>query len=359
MKRRRKELFRKMKKAILAIKRKRRKVIFKKMIKRGKTNQKTRKKSEKFIKIRHSPVQEKMVKQVGKKRALNEDYQKSLKVKTEEEKFFTPTPEYAPLKEDLPSRYNKDTLVLMVRDPWWVFCYWELTPQKITQVRKELSQEKFYFVLRVYEITNIIFTGSNAHYYFDIPINLEARNWYINLPAEGKSWIVDLGVKGDFGFKTVLRSNSVNCPQARPSEILDEEWMIPEEEFLKLYAASIGFRGTSPGAKEIFEKRLLQEFPSGGFSPGFFSGDFFLRERFRKRERKFFLEVWTELIVYGRTEPNAKVYIRKEPIRLKDDGTFSVRFFLPDGRQVIDVKAISADNTQERKVVSVVSKETR
>jgi len=342
----RKSWLKKMKKIILSVRRKKKKLI---LFKRRKAKRKPKIKEDVF---KNKSVQ----KNVAFKSVSS--FQENSKSRIEEEKFSTPSIEYTPLKEELPSSYGKDKLVLMVRDPWWVFCYWELTPQKIEEVKRELGIEnKFYFALRVYEITNIIFTGSNANYYFDIPINLDAKNWYINLPAEGKSWIVDLGIKGDFGFKTILRSNPVNCPRSTPSEILDEEWMIPEEEFLKLYAASVGVRGTSPVGKEIFKERFLAEFPSAGFSPGFSVG--FFKELLKKEEKKFFLEVWTELIVYGRTEPDAKVYIKDAKIPLREDGTFSARFFLPDGKQIIKVKAISSDNTQQKQITPIVTKETK
>jgi hypothetical protein len=67
----------------------------------------------------------------------------------------------------------------------------------------------------------------------------------------------------------------------------------------------------------------------------------------------------TELIVYGQTEPDAKLSVQGRPVNLRPDGSFSLRFFLPDGKQVISVVATSSDGEQARSVIPVVTKETR
>ena len=46
------------------------------------------------------------------------------------------------------------------------------------------------------------------------------------------------------------------------------------------------------------------------------------------------------------------------PIELRPDGTFTLRYALPDGKQVIDLTAKSADNKEERTITPKVQKET-
>ena len=77
------------------------------------------------------------------------------------------------------------------------------------------------------------------------------------------------------------------------------------------------------------------------------------------RERSFWLVVNTELIVYGATEPDAKVSVQGKEIKLRPDGTFTLRFALPDGKQVIPVNAVSADQVDERTITPIVTKETK
>ncbi len=75
--------------------------------------------------------------------------------------------------------------------------------------------------------------------------------------------------------------------------------------------------------------------------------------------RHFHFEIDAELIVYGTTEPNAKVTLQGEPVKLRPDGSFSVRFSLPDNRQIIPAVASSPDGVEERTIVLAVERNTK
>jgi hypothetical protein len=280
------------------------------------------------------------------------------------EKTKYPYPEAArvvrPMPEELPSQYGQDKIVVQVRDPWWIHAYWEITPDTFNRLKQEL-QDTFFKAkrtLRLYDISHIIFDGTNAHRLFDIEITPVANNWYIDTGGPGRSWCVDLGLLlPDGRFKTIVRSNTVTTPIEGPSWITDEEWMIPEEMFARLYGMGFGLGRSSPVGK-AWQERIKRELFSGVLaSPGISS----IMSPVKKipKERKFWLLVNTELIVYGATEPDAKVYVQNKEINLRRDGTFTLRFALPDGKQVIPVKAVSADNTEERTITPIVAKETR
>ena len=57
----------------------------------------------------------------------------------------------------------------------------------------------------------------------------------------------------------------------------------------------------------------------------------------------FWLNLNTELVIYGATEPGASVTIGGRPVALRPDGTFSCRFSLPDGDHAVTVSALSAE----------------
>ena len=67
-----------------------------------------------------------------------------------------------------------------------------------------------------------------------------------------------------------------------------------------------------------------------------------------ERRNEFWFKVNAELIVYGATEPTAKVAIGGRDIRLRPDGSFSFRFALPDGHYELLVTAVSSDQTDAR-----------
>jgi hypothetical protein len=76
-----------------------------------------------------------------------------------------------------------------------------------------------------------------------------------------------------------------------------------------------------------------------------FSSPFGGGERGRK---SFWFNVNAELIIYGATEPDAEVTIAGRRIKLRQDGTFSYRFSLPDGNFELPAVATSADRSDRR-----------
>jgi hypothetical protein len=276
----------------------------------------------------------------------------------EEAKYYVGPVEYRMVEQaaDLPPGYGDNRIVALVRDPYWVYAYWEISPHRIQQAKQDLAEkwEGAKSVLRVYDITDREFDGHNAHCHFDIEIKGGANNWYINVGQPNRCYCVDIGLLTvDGQLYTLARSNQVTTPRDSMSDIVDEEWMSNREDAEKMYALSGGF-GIGAGSLELREKmqeRFKMELASGGVS-SWASGIQ------REKKRGFWFVLDTELIVYGATEPDAKVTLQGKPINLRPDGTFSLRFALPDGEQVLPVTATSADNVESRTITPRVSRQT-
>ncbi|MCX5694065.1 MAG: DUF4912 domain-containing protein [Candidatus Omnitrophica bacterium] len=259
----------------------------------------------------------------------------------------------APRVQELPSFYNQDKIILQVRDPRWLHSYWELRDQTVQGLKNKLGDEfsRAKKVLRVYDVTNIIFNGSNANMFFDIQINDFANSWYVDTNGPGRAWCVDLGLMlSDGRFITILRSNVVQTPLDGPSWVTDEEWMIPDEMFARLYGMGFGLGKSSPVGR-AWQERIKQGLFSSGLSSSPVKKEI--------KERNFWLKVDCELIVYGATEPDAKVTVQGMPIKLRPDGTFTLRYYLPDGKQIVPVKATSADKLEECTITPTVTRETK
>jgi len=76
-------------------------------------------------------------------------------------------------------------------------------------------------------------------------------------------------------------------------------------------------------------------------------------------EKSFWFNVNAELIVYGATEPGARVTLGGHEIKLRADGTFSYRFALPDGKYDLPAVAVSADGTDGRSADLTFSRESK
>ena len=137
-----------------------------------------------------------------------------------------------------PSGYGDNKIVLLVRDPWWLFAYWEIKKKKEEEATRKIrgaGEKPGKFVLRVYNVTGVNFNGKNARSFFDIDLKGLASSWYVNVDPPDSSWAVDIGIISNKGnFYLLARSNSVRTPCFGMSDVLDAEWMATEKEFRKI-----------------------------------------------------------------------------------------------------------------------------
>ncbi len=266
---------------------------------------------------------------------------------------------------ELPLGYDETRINVQVRDPHWAYCYWEVSQATRRNLAHELTGDlvaRSIYVLRIYDVTGIIFDGHNAHGFHDIQVFEGANNWYLNLGRPNRSYVVDLGLITPGGsFLLIARSNQVHTPRDSYSETIDEQYMVVNEAtYQEIYRLSGGYRvGASSGEqmnRESPEHRTLLDLSSGGVSSLASGG---ARPISRPRDKDFRLVVDTELIVYGATEPDATVTLQGKPVQLRPDGTFTVRFALPNGCQELTVHAVNRDGDRERTITPVVERTTR
>ncbi|MGQ9756533.1 MAG: DUF4912 domain-containing protein [Desulfotomaculales bacterium] len=157
---------------------------------------------------------------------------------------------------DLPPRYGEDKIVLMARDPNWLFAYWEITAAKQEEQGIEPNiWQASRPVLRVYDVTNVEFNGTNANSFVDIPITEEADRWHIQVGRPDRSFCVELGrVLPGGSFIGLLRSNIVTTPRASLSEAVDEEWMWIEGIYRSMLRFQTGI--SSPLLIEAVRERM-------------------------------------------------------------------------------------------------------
>jgi hypothetical protein len=263
------------------------------------------------------------------------------------------------IPKDLPAGYGKDRIVVMVRDPYWLHAYWELTRQAVQRAEAALGQEWHTSrpILRLLDVSSHDTTSTSESTVRDIDIHGGCNNWYIDVGNPPRSYRVDIGYLARSGrFYVLARSNVVCTPRAGVSDVIDENWSdIDSAKADRIYAMSAGFdpSASSLELKQLFEERLrrpmgspaVSSFGSGALSFG--------------RARKFWFQLDAELIVYGATEPNARVTLQGEPVKLRPDGTFTMRFSLPDSRQIIPAVATSPDGIEERTIVLAVERNTK
>ncbi len=236
----------------------------------------------------------------------------------------------------LPKSYGDTKIVILPRDPLWFYAYWEVAADTYSKLKEKVGEGKFNssrWALRVYDVTGIKFNGSNANRYFDIVIGFGADNWYVNVGEVNRAWCVDIGmITPDGEFIVVARSNILAMPRQGVSPITDEHWAMLQQEFERLLKLSgveqIG-RSSFDIAKlmrEKWEEIVSISLPSSHVAASSWKG-----APGEVKQKGFWLKADTELIVYGSTEPDAKLTVQGQNVTLRPDGSFSLRFYLPDG----------------------------
>jgi hypothetical protein len=253
---------------------------------------------------------------------------------------------------------QRDRLVLMVRDPFWLHAVWTVLPQSVKRAEAALAEHWHTArpYLRLLEVDTGTTTNSSERVVREIEIHGGVTNWYVDAPNPPHSYRVDIGYKAGNGkFFVIARSNSVTTPLPGSSDAIDKNWTDIAANYEKVYAMSGGYSEEhfSGDLQELFEERLKR--PMGNGTSSFGSG----AERILNRHRDFHFEVDAEMILFGHTKPDARVTLAGEPVKLRPDGSFTIRLSMPDKRQVLPVVAASPDGVEQRTVVIAIERNTK
>ena len=256
-------------------------------------------------------------------------------------------------------KLRRDRIVLMVRDSYWLHAYWEVSRESVERVRAAMCE--FWHtakpVLRLLEVDLGSTTSTAERVVREVEVHGGVNNWYLDVSDPPKSYRVDLGyLAGNGRFHSVIRSNPVTTPRPGANDALDQNWTNVAKNYEKVYAMSGGYNENqdSGDLKELFEERLNRSMESPlankyGVGADAASG----------RRSDFMFDVDAELIIFGRTKPDAHVSLAGQPVRLREDGSFSVRKSMPDRRHVLPIVAGSRDGLEQRTIILAIERNTK
>jgi hypothetical protein len=124
---------------------------------------------------------------------------------------------------ELPASYGRTRLTLVEIEPHWIHAYWEIAAPDCEAARTKAGDGAW--VLRFYDVTGVEFDGANARDSFDVPVDVSAGNWYVNLWSGGKTYCAEIGLRADGAFVPVSRSGVVQVPAATAAPCAEAEWM--------------------------------------------------------------------------------------------------------------------------------------
>jgi hypothetical protein len=315
-----------------------------------------------------------------------------------------PPAQYFELAEtELPEAYGTKKLFLTARDPHWLYAHWDLKREQ--QLKLNARSAASHLILRLY-------AGKvEGHPICEIHVHPESRHWFAHVERAGNSYAAELGYYSPSRRWTriAVSSATVTPPDTISAEGEIEFATIPFEfpfaRLLEIIKSAVGEH--LPLAQAIEELRRhghpelprAQRTPVAAWTPRqeqalakvvnldevrrVWMGSLEITELIRRRLaheisslgvsslsnlsspfggagqlRGFWFNVNAELIIYGTTEPEAKVKLGGHEIKLRPDGSFSYRFALPDGKYDLPAVAVSADGTDARAANLKFSRET-
>jgi len=112
-----------------------------------------------------------------------------------------------------PETYGVNRVRLLVRDPEWLFAYWDVNPDMMRDMRKSLGERTLAVSRMTLRITDPVSGGSS-----DILLPPGARWWYVRADSTPRSYKAELGLTLPSGeFRPIAESNTVVTPRVGPS----------------------------------------------------------------------------------------------------------------------------------------------
>lgn len=123
-------------------------------------------------------------------------------------------------KESINHHMQADAMEMWMISSDRAFIYWSLPKRK-----RQFTAEYFEIestddaILRIYDVTDIIFNGKNAHFIHELSLSVAQSNWIISGLKPNRCYVSEIGMRLTGGyFLPLLRSNAVHVPRTDRSQ---------------------------------------------------------------------------------------------------------------------------------------------
>jgi hypothetical protein len=281
----------------------------------------------------------------------------------------------ATLEADLvpaPRASSETRVVFLPRDPQWAYVFWEIAEDDREAAHAGGATQ---LCLRVADVTGLPGGSSHPHTLQEVVVDSHATEWYLPVPLSDRDYRVELGYRksGAGGWISLAFSSVARVPALHPSEQILDQFVpfsldaapaapapLPVESadtglHERLYqTATSRWRRVGRGSEAFHEQddaglsgQALNASGAGLWASGRHESG---AGGVAPRQRSFWLVADAELIVYGATDPAARLSIGGEEIPLSADGTFRIQVPFRDGQQLYPIEAIAADGEQKRNI---------
>jgi hypothetical protein len=112
-----------------------------------------------------------------------------------------------------PESYHVNRVRLLVKDPDWIFAYWDVDPKTLDAIGKTVGERSMALARLSLRVSDPQNGGST-----DILLPAGARWWYVRADSSARSYRAELGIILPSGeFRRLAESNRVTTPSVGPS----------------------------------------------------------------------------------------------------------------------------------------------
>jgi hypothetical protein len=233
------------------------------------------------------------------------------------------------------ARADSDSVHAEASDAYWIHVGWSFTSATIRRAEAALGVDwhRAVPVIRLFDVTAGQVDGPDCRRQVcDIEIHGDVDHWYVPVDHPERTYKLHIGYRSPTGrFHAVGKSRVVRMPRLGTDGAIDRTWK----------------QDTKPAKTNGHKSNGKPQ--SNGHPVNGQAAD----------ERDFLFRVDAELIVHGETHPQAELTLLGEPVELTQDGRFSLRFALPNGRQVIPAITITPGGAEQHTIVLAVERNTK
>ncbi|MCP9796009.1 DUF4912 domain-containing protein [Cyanobium sp. Lug-B] len=289
-----------------------------------------------------------------------------------------PTPAFSPPPQapQEPGR-GASWVAFVPRDPQWSQVRWFIEPGDRKRAQAEGATQ---LCLRVADVTGLDGGSTHPHTLQEVVVDSQAIEWYLPVPLSGRDYRVELGFRkgGSGGWISLAFSATAHVPEldgpalttpdpfvafsmppaadpapgaAPPREIVNDLherlYQSATSPWRRLGRGSEAFHEIDSAAGLHGAGGALSDSGAGPWASGRSASGI---GGVAPRQRSFWLVADAELIVYGATDPSARLSIGGEDVPLSADGTFRLQVPFRDGQQLYPIEALAADGEQKRSI---------
>ncbi len=113
-----------------------------------------------------------------------------------------------------------DHVTLLMISPRLGYLQWQIQKECLEALKLTHAEgrESGHIIVRIYDVTDILFDGFNAHMSFDLEVNKQSGDYYFSMGRLGRDYLAEVGFRfADGSFHCLARSNTVFFDRDRPS----------------------------------------------------------------------------------------------------------------------------------------------